>query len=432
MSNKARPPLENVGVTTPALHEHLRHLFESSAFKGSRRSQQFLQHIVAMALAGQTDELKERSLGVALFGRVPTYDTGEDAVVRVTASDVRKRLHQFYAESESPIRIELLAGSYTPEFRYRPARVPEVTTVPVEPPRAEPKSSHRWWRVAFSALAVATMAISAWLWNSRRHAESLSPTHLLPWSALLRDGRQLQLVVADPDVSAMQELTGAEISLPDYANRRYLAKPEALRGDLQKAFGLLRGVNVAVVDVGIALSVSRLAASSSARLKINPARSLQLNAFRTDDDFILLGSYRSNPWGTLFQDQMDFDFVQDLDLNREVIRNKRPLKGELPRYIPTAGGWDTGDAFAIIALVGNPNQSGRVLLVAGTNAEGTEAAGQLVTNVPELARTLRTHGIDPECSSCNFEILFRVRTMAGSPNTLDVVAAHRLPARATP
>lgn len=149
MSNKARPPLENVGVTTPALHEHLRHLFESSAFKGSRRSQQFLQHIVAMALAGQTDELKERSLGVALFGRVPTYDTGEDAVVRVTASDVRKRLHQFYAESESPIRIELLAGSYTPEFRYRPARVPEVTTVPVEPPRAEPKSSHRWWRVAF-------------------------------------------------------------------------------------------------------------------------------------------------------------------------------------------------------------------------------------------------------------------------------------------
>ncbi len=91
MSNKAKVAPES-GVPQLALLAHLRQLFESPAFKGSRRSQQFLQHIVDQTLAGQSEQLKERNLGVALFGRDPAYDTGEDAVVRVTASDVRKRL----------------------------------------------------------------------------------------------------------------------------------------------------------------------------------------------------------------------------------------------------------------------------------------------------------------------------------------------------
>jgi hypothetical protein len=37
----------------------------------------------------------------------------------------------------------------------------------------------------------------------------------------------------------------------------------------------------------------------------------------------------------------------------------------------------TGDSYAIMALVKNPDQSGQVLLLAGANEEGTEAAGNL-------------------------------------------------------
>ena len=229
----------------------------------------------------------------------------------------------------------------------------------------------------------------------------------------------------------MQELTGSQISLPDYANRRYPANPEAFGSDMQKALRLLRGVNVAAVDLSIALSFSRLAASTSAKLKVNTARSLQLSAFGTDDDFIILGSSRSNPWGTLFQDQLDFDFVREPEFNSEIVRNRRVQPGELPRYVPTARGFDTGHSFAIIALVGNPNQAGKVLLVAGTNAEGTQAAGQFLTNTAQLARTLRAHGIDPGGAPCHFEILLQVRTMAGSPGTIEVLACHRLPARAS-
>src|SRR5882757_657699 len=93
---------------------HVRHIIESTAFRGSRRSQEFLQFIVDRALDGHFDELKERSLGVELFGREPSYDTGEDSIVRVTACDVRKRLAQFYSESsvDPGVRVELHPGSY--------------------------------------------------------------------------------------------------------------------------------------------------------------------------------------------------------------------------------------------------------------------------------------------------------------------------------
>ena len=65
---------------------------KGAAFKGSHRSAQFLEYVVHQSALGHLDALKERVIGVELFGRVPSYDTGEDAVVRVTASDVRKRL----------------------------------------------------------------------------------------------------------------------------------------------------------------------------------------------------------------------------------------------------------------------------------------------------------------------------------------------------
>ncbi|MCX6610012.1 MAG: hypothetical protein NTW74_04070 [Acidobacteria bacterium] len=155
-----------------------------------------------------------------------------------------------------------------------------------------------------------------------------------------------------------------------------------------------------------------------------------MSAFRTDDDFMILGSYRSNPWGRLFEDQLDFDFVRDPKTNRETIRNKRAQKGELPFYIPTAGGWDAGDAYAVIALVENPNQAGKVLIVAGTNAEATEAAGKFLSTPAELTRQLQVNGIEAGGPATLFEILLRVRTMAGSSRTLEAVAFHRLASRA--
>src|SRR5438309_10314004 len=117
------------------LRAHLDEIIRGAAFKGSHRSQAFLTHIVEQALHGEPADLRERSIGAALFGRPVSYDTAEDAIVRVTASDVRKRLLQHYGGSgnDSKYRINLPAGSYVPEFCLVHASV----LTPVDPPLIE-------------------------------------------------------------------------------------------------------------------------------------------------------------------------------------------------------------------------------------------------------------------------------------------------------
>ena len=44
-------------------------------------------------------DLKERTLGVEVFGREPGYDTNADPVVRISAGEVRKRIAQYYHEN---------------------------------------------------------------------------------------------------------------------------------------------------------------------------------------------------------------------------------------------------------------------------------------------------------------------------------------------
>lgn len=100
------------------IRSHLAEVLNSAAFRGSRRSQEFLGHVVECALAGQWERLKERSLGMDVFSRDASFDTAGDSIVRVTASDVRRRLVQHYSEcARAPfVRIELPTGSYIPEF----------------------------------------------------------------------------------------------------------------------------------------------------------------------------------------------------------------------------------------------------------------------------------------------------------------------------
>lgn len=95
-------------------------ILASESFSSSKRCQDFLQFVVKRTLAGDRDGLTERFLGVELFGKAVDYETATDAVVRVRANDVRRRLAQYYSSrnSATPIRIELVAGGYVPEFHF--------------------------------------------------------------------------------------------------------------------------------------------------------------------------------------------------------------------------------------------------------------------------------------------------------------------------
>ena len=55
-----------------AIQEQLGRLLADSHFSQSRRFPSFLRYVVEKTLAGQDDALKERTLGVEIFGRRPT------------------------------------------------------------------------------------------------------------------------------------------------------------------------------------------------------------------------------------------------------------------------------------------------------------------------------------------------------------------------
>jgi TolB-like protein/Tfp pilus assembly protein PilF len=128
------------------VRDHLKEVVHSHAFAGSKRAQDFLQLIVGHALEGEVDSLRERMIGAEMFGRPVDYDTGSDSVVRVKATEVRKKLAQFYLENEGKchVRIELPIGSYVPRFLFEsPSAAPSNNgpgiARPTETPVAAPK-----------------------------------------------------------------------------------------------------------------------------------------------------------------------------------------------------------------------------------------------------------------------------------------------------
>jgi hypothetical protein len=66
------------------------------------------------------------------------------------------------------------------------------------------------------------------------------------------------------------------------------------------------------------------------------------------------------------------------------------------------------------------------LLLGGANAEGTEAAGKLVAELPRLTAVLKDCGISPTGPLRHFELLLRLNMMAGSPTNVNVEACRIL------
>src|SRR5579862_2860849 len=123
-----------------AIQEQLERMLADPLFRNSRRYPNLLRFLVERTLQGQTEDLKERTLGIEVFERKPDYDTTLDPVVRTTAGEVRKRIAQYYHESgrQNEIRIDLPPGSYIPEIRMP---VPDDPATPIFIPPVAPKLS---------------------------------------------------------------------------------------------------------------------------------------------------------------------------------------------------------------------------------------------------------------------------------------------------
>ena len=180
-------------------------------FRSSHRNCAFLRYVVTETLEGRAADLKERTLGAALFGRPISYETGTDAVVRVRANEVRKRLSSYYEANESRLgwRIQMPLRGYAPRFLLETQRTVLVETAP-PPGEAEERYDADPSGLPLSLLMMPTL-VALFLCAATFRWQIFSGTPYLDfWNSLLAGRSQIAFILdpdfADPNTVALDNL----------------------------------------------------------------------------------------------------------------------------------------------------------------------------------------------------------------------------------
>ena len=134
-----------------AVRQSVERISVSPLFSASARLCRFLQYITEEVLADRSQEIKEYSIGVDVYGRGVDFDPKIDAIVRVEAGRLRAKLAKFYTDCPPgvPVRIDLPKGSYVPTFKSL-----DQTPVTV---CAQPRPGRRGFVLALTGLLVAVL-----------------------------------------------------------------------------------------------------------------------------------------------------------------------------------------------------------------------------------------------------------------------------------
>lgn len=416
--------------TDEEIRSELEAVLDSSEFRSSHRGQALLRYLVENAIQCGAERLKERTIGVELFHREAAYDTGQDAIVRVAVNDVRKRLAAHYehadpARSGSRVRISLAPGTYTPDFESPEPRLTgaaeSVSPLPPSPPQREGWRCSVWIPCAIGILLLGACAVVVRQNLELRSAANAQPGPLsiLPWSHLATPGTGVTVVAADANFSIYKALVNADQPLTVYTSHPWL---EEIATRVPSVSDLSRMTLTSIADASLSARIGSLLQRAGCSTSVRSARMMQVDDFKSDRPAILLGSAYANPWVTLLNDHLNFRIEYDPVLRKQVCKNRSPLPGELAVYVGTAHTPEPGTAYATISLVPNLSGDGFVLILAGTNMEGTEAAGEWVTDLPRLESALRGRRIDPGAKVGQLELLIRLDHMNTQASRSEIIA----------
>lgn len=158
-----------------ACWEVLRRVAASPSLKRAARLREFLEWVGTKSLKEGRTDLHEQEIGEAVFGRSQGYDTGQDNIVRVSASELRKRIDAYFAAQgkDEPLIFEIPRGSYTPQFRRRaipsqPIAAPVAAAAEAAPPAVKPQRRERLLLVWISLLALLLAIACAALWRQNQ------------------------------------------------------------------------------------------------------------------------------------------------------------------------------------------------------------------------------------------------------------------------
>jgi hypothetical protein len=411
----------------------LQEVLASPHFCNSKRYPALLKYIVENTLAGKSDMLKERTLGVEVFDRSPSYDTNTDTVVRYTAGEVRKRLSLYYHElgREAAIQISLPAGSYIPEFLhsqgeaeeegagFSEARVADVlrdsidltqesdTNLPlaladsglrvgvkaeVKPEtglrHSQAAIKRRRWLTLAALLAIAVVA--GLVWRSRTAQPRTALDNF--WTAIVRD-QPVVMVCTGGSVFAQNNFSGVTT-----AGR-----------DIDYPF-------ISIQSASAIAQLSGLLERRGATAQLRSSATTPLTELR-EHPVILLGGY-NNQWTLRLLQPLRFHFSSEAVAASIVDEAKPGVRWERDHSLP----YSSADDYALVARFRDSTTDGWVVALAGVGRNGTEAAAQFVTS-PHYMQMLRDQ-VGSDFSNQNVEVVLKVNVIDGKTGAPSILAMH--------
>ena len=410
----------------------LEDILRSGPFRTSRQCQDLFRYIVEHSLAASDDSLRERVIGIEVFGRKPDYDTADDPVVRLRAADVRKRLAQYYQAHSDPIqwKVEIPTGSYKAQFHSSEISLPQISvavippqpgTLPPIPATAAPNagSRKRLWLVAL--LAVCLAGALGGLILFRGTSRAVAPFDLF-WAPVLEDSRPVLICTGSNRVYILsREARGryrkshplAEDATP---NLELLVPREDLKNFTTEDFVPIKDTYLTVGDASATAQISSLLTSRRHAYDLRFGSDLSFGDLR-EGSAVLIGAF-NNDWTLNMTDSLRFAFDAGDTAEMHVRDRFDPSRSWWPKF----SGEKVIEDYAIISRVLDSKTGNVLVTIAGLDHTGTRAAGDFATNPQLLATFLKDAPKD--WSKKNLQLVLHTIVANNIPGSPTVVAAH--------
>jgi len=411
------------GVLSAAEKQGLvQRVLESRIFSKAPKRREFLRYICEHAIEGRSEPVHEREIGLRAYHRAADYDPSVDNIVRVEARNLRTQLEQYFRTegAREPFVLRIPKGSYLPVFELRR---PSVEIAPAVLRKAWLGLSPTSLVLAAALLVCVTFLLSRVVGDiSDSGAAASIPPHPL-WSSLFDQSKETYLVVADSNFASLQTYLGRTLSLEDYLKPGFglYDAGAAVSGEVSRVVERFSATPAtSYADVALAVKIMQLPWAMRSSTTVRFARDINVRDLKTKNA-ILLGSVCSNPWAELWKSRLNFHIEHDHGANEAWIRNTVPLPGEQDRYLEA-----TDPSYAHVAFLPNLGGNGSVLLLAGIGMEGTEAAGDLVTNDLAFRKIASELSLVSGGKLQNFEAILELSSLQGAPAQAPHVVTYRL------
>jgi hypothetical protein len=369
------------------VREELDRVLASQEFHASKLCQGFLRYIVENTLGGHAANLKERTIGIEVFGKPTSYDPSEDAGVRVKAGEVRKRLRSYYSShpGQSKVLIDMPSGTYVPEFQLVQ---PDESGV-----RAKTRSRTRGYLLS-ATMGVLVLALSLFFWMRGR-----SPSGPLNqfWFPVFESHKTALICVAPVPVYTDLE-TGADEPPPDKRN-----------------FTLIPNQFAAISDVNASLGIADMFRRMREPYKLRIGKDVSFGDLQTGPAVLVGFTYTQ--WHEIGE-----NFRYSIDLSQRpfgIAKNGVLTKWTIKTY-PDDPNLD--EDYAIVSRFFYPDTNDMVVEITGISHYGTQAATELFTNPTLIQQALRN--LPAGWERKNVQIVLHMDVISGFASVPTVVATY--------